>query len=118
PTHVFVLSSHGRGIYASRVVLDYYGLTMDDWLGEGVPERIVHPEDLERYLSERNQGLVGQAPFETEVRRKRKDGAYRWFVSRFNPMRDEKGNIVRWYVAQTDIEESKQAAQRTENENL
>jgi formate hydrogenlyase transcriptional activator len=61
---------------------------------------------------------VGEAPFETEVRRKRKDGAYRWFVSRFNPMRDEKGNIVRWYVAQTDIEESKQAAQRTENENL
>jgi formate hydrogenlyase transcriptional activator len=99
-------------------VLDYYGLTMDDWLGEGVPERIVHPEDLERYLSERNQGLLGQAPFETEVRRKRKDGAYRWFVSRFNPMRDERGNIVRWYVAQTDIEESKQAAQRTENENL
>ncbi|MGC1907675.1 MAG: sigma 54-interacting transcriptional regulator [Candidatus Acidiferrum sp.] len=118
PTHVFVLSSQGRGIYASRVVLDYYGLTMDDWLGEGVPERIVHPEDLERYLSERNEGLVGEAPFETEVRRKRKDGAYRWFVSRFNPMRDEKGNIVRWYVAQTDIEESKQAAQRTENENL
>ena len=118
PTHVFVLSPQGHGIYASRVVLDYYGLTMDEWLGDGVPEKIVHAEDLERYLSERNKGLAGEAPFETEVRRKRKDGAYRWFVSRFNPMRDEKGNIARWYVAQTDIEESKLAAQRTENENL
>src|SRR5579859_3081798 len=118
PTHVFVLSSQGEGIYASRVVLDYYGLTMDEWLGNGVPERIVHPEDIEHYLAARNQGLAGAAPFEVEVRRRRKDGTYRWFVSRFNPMHDEKGNIMRWYVAQTDIEESKLAAQRTENENL
>ena len=118
PTHVFVLSSQGEGIYASRVVLDYYGLTMDDWLGNGVPERIVHSEDIEHYLAARNQGLAGAAPFEVEVRRRRNDGTYRWFVSRFNPMHDEQGNIVRWYVAQTDIEESKLAAQRTENENL
>ena len=118
PTHVFVLSSQGTGIYASRVVLDYYGLTMDDWLGNGVPERIVHSEDIDRYLTERNKGLEGEAPFELEVRRRRKDGTYRWFVSRFNPMHDEKGNIVRWYVAQTDIEEAKLAAQRAENENL
>jgi PAS domain S-box-containing protein len=118
PTHVFVLSSQGTGIYASRVVLDYYGLTMEDWLGNGVPERIVHSEDIDRYLAERNKGLAGEAPFEVEVRRRRKDGTYRWFVSRFNPMHDEKGNIVRWYVAQSDIEEAKLSAQRTENENL
>ncbi len=118
PTHVFVLSSKGAGIYASRVVLDYYGLTMDDWLADGVPQRIVHPEDIDRYLTDRNQGLAGAVPFELDVRRRRKDGSYRWFVSRFNPMHDEKGNIVRWYVAQSDIEEAKLLAQRTENENL
>ena len=118
PTHVFVLSSQGTGIYASRVVLDYYGLTMDEWLADGVPERIVHPEDVQQYLTERNKGLAGDAPFEVEVRRRRKDGSYRWFVSRFNPMPDEKGNTLRWYVAQSDIEEAKLAVQRTENENL
>jgi formate hydrogenlyase transcriptional activator len=118
PTHVFVLSSKGAGIYASRVVLDYYGLTMDDWLADGVPQRIVHPEDIDRYLSDRNKGLAGAVPFELDVRRRRNDGSYRWFVSRFNPMHDEKGNIVRWYVAQSDIEEVKLAALRTENENL
>jgi formate hydrogenlyase transcriptional activator len=69
-------------------------------------------------LTQRNQGLAGEAPFELEVRRRRKDGTYRWFVSRFNPMPDEKGNTLRWYVAQSDIEEVKLAAQRTENENL
>jgi PAS domain S-box-containing protein len=118
PTHVFVLSSEGKGIYASRVVLDYYGMTMQEWLGDGVPERIVHPEDLERYLTERSKGMAGAAPFELQVRRRRSDNTYRWFVSRFNPMHDEKGNIARWYVAQTDIEEAKLAVQRTENENL
>jgi formate hydrogenlyase transcriptional activator len=118
PTHVFVLSSKGAGIYASRVVLDYYGLTMDQWLADGVPQRIVHPEDVHRYLTQRDKGLAGTTPFELDVRRRRTDGTYRWFVSRFNPMHDEKGNILRWYVAQTDIEEAKTAAQRTENENL
>ena len=77
PTHVFVLSSQGAGIYASRVVLDYYGMTMDDWLAAGVPERIVHSEDIARYLTERNKGLAGDAPFELDVRRRRKDGTYR-----------------------------------------
>jgi formate hydrogenlyase transcriptional activator len=118
PAHVFVLGSDGVGIYANRVILDYYGLTLEEWMAEGVPEKVVHPEDLERYLSARQTGLSGSAPFEVEVRRVRKDGQYRWFLCRFNPMQDEKGNILRWYVAQTDVEEGKQAAQRTQNENL
>ncbi len=75
PTHVFVLSSQGAGIYASRVVLDYYGLTMEEWLRDGVPQRIVHPEDIDRYLTDRNKGLAGAVPFEVEVRRLRKDGS-------------------------------------------
>jgi PAS domain S-box-containing protein len=118
PAHVFVVDSDGRGLYANRVVLDYYGLTLEEWMGDGVPERIVHPEDLDRYLSERKKGLAGRVPFETEERRVRKDKQHRWFLSRFSPMKDEKGNILRWYVAQTDVEESRQAAQRTQNENL
>jgi PAS domain S-box-containing protein len=118
PAHVFVLQSDGRGIYANRAILDYYGFTLEAWMAQGVPEKVVHPEDLERYLGTRQKGLSGSAAFEVEVRRLGKDGQYRWFLCRFNPMQDEKGNILRWYVAQTDVEEGKQAAQRTQNENL
>jgi formate hydrogenlyase transcriptional activator len=118
PAQLFVLRPDGRGVYANRVVLDYYGFTLEEWRGEGVPEKIVHPDDIERYLSARNRGLAGSTPFETEERRLRKDKQYRWFLSRFNPMQDEKGNVSRWYVAQADVEESRQAAQRTQNENL
>jgi formate hydrogenlyase transcriptional activator len=118
PAHVFVVRPDGRGIYANRAILEYYGFTLEEWLAEGVPNKVVHPEDLERYLNARQKGLAGSVPFEMDVRRRRKDGQYRWFLCRFNPMQDEKGNTLRWYVAQTDVEEGKQAAQRAHNENL
>jgi formate hydrogenlyase transcriptional activator len=118
PAHVFVVQPDGRGIYANRAILEYYGFTLEEWMAEGVPNRVVHSEDLERYLNARRKGLAGSVPFEMDVRRRRKDGQYRWFLCRFNPMQDEKGNTLRWYVAQTDVEEGKQAAQRTHNENL
>ena len=50
--------------------------------------------------------LAGSA-FETEMRVRRGDGSYRWFLARYNPLHDDKGQITRWYVAGTDIEERK-----------
>jgi transcriptional regulator with GAF, ATPase, and Fis domain len=46
------------------------------------------------------------------------DGSYRWFLARFNPLRDEQGQIMRWYVAATDIEDRKQAEDRLRSENV
>jgi transcriptional regulator with GAF, ATPase, and Fis domain len=48
----------------------------------------------------------------------RKDGKYRWFLFRFNPLRDEEGRITRWYVTNTDIEDRKQTEERLEHENV
>jgi transcriptional regulator with GAF, ATPase, and Fis domain len=48
----------------------------------------------------------------------RKDGTYRWFLIRWNPLRDEQGRLRRWYVAATDIEDRKQAEQRLQDENV
>jgi formate hydrogenlyase transcriptional activator len=118
PAHVFVLGSDGIGIYANQVILDYYGLTLEEWMASGIPEKVVHPDDLQRYLSERKKGLSSSVAFEVEVRRLRHDKQYRWFLCRFNPMKDERGHVLRWYVAQTDVETGKQAARRAQNENL
>ena len=49
---------------------------------------------------------------------RKSDGSYRWFLARFNPLRDEHGQITRWYAAATDIEERKQAEERLRNENI
>jgi len=45
-------------------------------------------------------------------------GKYRWFLFRWNPLRDEQGRVARWYAAATDIEDRKQAEQRLQNENI
>jgi formate hydrogenlyase transcriptional activator len=57
-------------------------------------------------------------PFENEQRALGKDGKYRWFLNRYNPEYDEHGNILRWYVTGTDIDDRKQAEERIRNENL
>jgi formate hydrogenlyase transcriptional activator len=53
-----------------------------------------------------------------ELRARRRDGQYRWFLVRYNPLRDEQGRILRWYATGTDIEDRKQAEERVRNENL
>jgi formate hydrogenlyase transcriptional activator len=57
-------------------------------------------------------------PQETELRLLRKDGKYRWFLVQRNPLRDEQGRVMRWYVTGTDIEDRKQAEQRLQDENV
>jgi transcriptional regulator with GAF, ATPase, and Fis domain len=56
--------------------------------------------------------------FEIEVRFHKSDGSYRWFLARYNPVLDEKGQVVRWYVACTDIEDRKRAEERLQQENV
>jgi len=53
-----------------------------------------------------------------EVRLRKADGSYRWFLARYNPVRDDKGQVIRWYVAATDIEDRKQAEDRLRSENV
>jgi formate hydrogenlyase transcriptional activator len=68
--------------------------------------------------SERRSGFSSGAPFEIEKRMLGKDGRYRWFLFRYNPLLNEKGRIARWFATATDIEDRKQAEQRMRNENL
>jgi transcriptional regulator with GAF, ATPase, and Fis domain len=56
--------------------------------------------------------------FETEVRMRRHDGDYRWFLYRLNPLRDEQGRITRWCGVRTDIDDQKRAQERTRRENI
>ena len=46
----------------------------------------------------RQEGLAKGIPFENELRSRQRDGEYRWFLWRYVPVRDERGQILRWYV--------------------
>jgi len=62
--------------------------------------------------------LLSDQPYEIEARLAGKDGKYRWFLFRFNPLRDGEGRITRWYVTDADIEDRKQTEERLQNENV
>jgi len=117
-SYIYVLRPDGTALYANQTVLDYTGLTLEDVQREDQRARVFHPEDLERLRGERHGALARGMPFELEQRALGKDGNYRWFLVRYNPLRDDQGHIIRWYATGTDIEDRKRAEQRMRDENL
>jgi PAS domain S-box-containing protein len=104
-------------LYANQTMLDYFGFTLEQWRSSNRRE-YYHPDDWERLTSETQSKFLSGIPHEYEARFLGKDGKYRWFLFRWNPLRDEQGRVTRWYAAATDIEERKQAEQRLQNENV
>jgi PAS domain S-box-containing protein len=117
-TYIYVLRPDGTALYANQTVLDYTGLTLEDVQREDHRARVFHPEDVERLHEERHEALARGKPFELEQRALGKDGKYRWFLVRYNPLRDDQGHIIRWYATGTDIEDRKRAEETMRNENL
>src|SRR5215510_626374 len=111
PTFIHVLRADGSVLYVNQAVLGYTGLTLEDVRKEDYRDRVFHPDDVDRLREERAEALLRPVPFETEQRVLRKDGKYRWFLIRYNPLLDEQGRIDRWYVAAFDIEDRKRAEQ-------
>src|ERR1700756_5428131 len=117
-SYIYVLRPDGTALYANQTVLDYTGLTLEDVQREDQRPRVFHPEDLERLREERQEAFARGMPFEMEQRALGKDGNYRWFLVRFNPLRDDHGNIIRWYATGTDIDDRKRAEESMRDENL
>ena len=116
PQTIVVLNPDGKAIYANRLALEYTGLSLDEMRADDFRDRVFHPEDVQRFREERQKGLSGSVPFENEQRALGKDGKYRWFLIRYNPLIDETGNVVRWYATGTDIEYRKQAETKLRQE--
>lgn len=114
PQAIGVLAPDGTVLHANQIVLDYTGLTLEDLKTDDFRKRLFHPDDLDK----RQNTLEHGAPFELELRARRKDGQYRWFLFRYNPLRDDEGRIIRWYATGIDIEDVKQAEERIRNENM
>jgi formate hydrogenlyase transcriptional activator len=116
--YIAVLGPDGNMIHANRFLLEYSGLSVEDFMADDFRARLVHPDDFERSWEKRQHRLECGAPFELELRALRKDGQYRWFLIRYNPLRDEGGRIIRWYLTGTDIDDRKRDEERIEKENL
>jgi PAS domain S-box-containing protein len=105
PTLVWRAGPEGIPDFLNQPALDYTGLSLDQ-TETGWP-RAFHPDDkkgmLQKWSAIRESGMRGGL----EARLRRFDGEYRWFLFRAEPLRDELGNIVKWYGSSTDIEDRK-----------
>jgi len=107
PTMVWTLQPDGALDFVNQRWLDYTGLSLEEEIEE--PTRPMHPDDIPSALEKWRRDMAAGEPSEDEVRLRRADGEYRWFLVRTAPLRDEQGNLVKWYGVSTDIEDLKRA---------
>jgi PAS domain S-box-containing protein len=119
PQLIAVYGPNRERLYANRVLLDYLGFSLEEWC-QSPRDRgnYFHPDDKERSEAFFDRAVARASADEWELRLRNRDGSYRWFLARFNPMRDEQGRIARWYVSGTDIDERKRAEERLQHENV
>ena len=86
--------------------LEYIGVSLDDLRGWRWTH-VIHPDDLAQLIDQWRVSLATGKPFEAEARLRRADGEYRLALHRKVPLRDEAGNIVKWYGSVIDIEDRK-----------
>ena len=106
PVLVWSKLPDGSADFLNQRFLDYTGLSVEEGLGWGWMNEF-HPED--RAEEEWRAAFAAGEPFEREAHLRRADGVYRWFLLRAVPLRDELGNVVKWYGTSTDIEDRKRA---------
>jgi PAS domain S-box-containing protein len=117
PQIIVVLDSDGRWIHANRVAREYTGLKLDDYRSVDMVQTVIHPADAGSVETARERALAGSDQFGFEARLRGKDGVYRWFLFRYNPM-VEQGRVRRWYASATEIESRKQEEERVRKENV
>ncbi len=118
PCLIIIMKPTGEFLYANRNLLNYTGLKQEDVVSENFREKIFHPVELTYMRSKRDQVLRKAEIFETETRILGGDGKYRWFLTRFSPIKDENAQVVQWCMTSIDIDERKRNEEKIHNENI
>ena len=109
PHHVWTARPDGQLNWFNPRVYAYAGASVGELNGQEWG-KIVHPEDVPGAIAEWTHAIETGDAYETEFRLRRADGAFRWFLTRAVPARDENGNIVRWIGTNTDVHDQKMIA--------
>jgi formate hydrogenlyase transcriptional activator len=117
PQLIAVTGPNRERLYANRGSLDYLGISLDEWRQRSIGAEI-YPDDLNNVMASVERAWANGSAYDLELRLRKGDGSYRWFLARYNPVRDDQGQILRWYVACTDIEDRKKAEEKLQQENV
>lgn len=108
PVQVWTAAVDGSLDYVSDITAASLGRTAEQVVGEGWLE-VLHPDDVAPTIERWKHSLATGEPYEVEFRLwSEAHRAYRWYLGRAVPQRDENGKIIRWFGTNTDIEEAKQ----------
>jgi PAS domain S-box-containing protein len=102
PVLAWTAGPDGTADFFNSHWLIYTGLSREASVSLGWAQ-VLHPEDRDRVMEYWQGALSSAEPVELEVRLRRADGEYRWFLARANPLRDAAGRILKWYGTNTEI---------------
>ena len=108
PDQIWTAMPNGELDYVNQRVLDYFESSFSERVAEGWIG-VTHPEDLPHTLQLWQQALDTGSSYENELRLRRADESYRWHLTRAVPMRNRRGEIVKWFGSNTDIDDRKSA---------
>lgn len=108
PQLAWMADAEGRIYWYNRRWYDYTGATLDEAQGWGWT-KWHHPDHVDRVVRRRQHSWNTGEPWEDTFPLRGRDGQYRWFLSRAQPIRDADGMIVRWFGTNTDINELREA---------
>jgi PAS domain S-box-containing protein len=112
PVIVFRADPSGWADWYNRRWFEYTGQTPEEAAGWGW-QTAYHPIDFQTVIVEWSHALKTGQPIEIEFRLRRYDGVFRWHIARVEPLRNDSGTIVDWYGTLIDVEEQKQALEKT-----
>ncbi|MEE4452729.1 PAS domain S-box protein [Novosphingobium resinovorum] len=108
PTHVWTARADGQLDWFNDRAYQYSGEPRGALEGDGWT-RLIHPEDRETAVLRWTRALRTGEIFDTELRLRDADGAYRWHLARALPLTGTQGAITAWIGTNTEIEAQKQA---------
>jgi len=108
PAMAFVTRPDGANEFVSRQWIEFSGFSSAESAGAGWAASI-HPDDLEQHAAKWRAACASGEPFESESRHRDVHGNYRWLLVRAVPLRNEQGEIRKWYGTAIDIEDRKRA---------
>src|SRR6266849_2398965 len=117
PAIVWSALPDGSNAYVNSRFVEYSGMSAEQMAGSGWHDA-TYPDDLQRHESKWLTCVGTGEPSEDEVRIRRADGQYRWHLQRGVPLRDEDGNILKWYGVLTDIEDRKTAEEKIREQEI
>jgi len=113
PGFVFLSDANGRNLRTNGWAQRYTGLAAEPLLGDGwVP--VIHPDDRAGTMKVWRCAVETGAAYDIEYRLRRHDGAWRWFLCRGLPIRDDAGRITHWIGVAFDVDERRRANEAME----